>query len=113
MKIFQILKHDFNFDILEPKKHSFSISALVGEDSDHESQESHDSAQIEEIVDVVSDQVIIQVFFTFDFEIFRKFQKIETQKKKSNFEKSKSRNFSKVQKSIEIRQILTFILIEL
>jgi len=40
----------------KPKKHSFSISALVGEDSDHESQESHDSAQIEEIVDVVSDQ---------------------------------------------------------
>jgi len=40
----------------KPKKHSFSISALVGEDSDHESNESHDSAQIEEIVDVVSDQ---------------------------------------------------------
>jgi len=41
----------------KPKKHSFSISALVGEDSDHEgSQESHDSAHIEEIVDVVSDQ---------------------------------------------------------
>ena len=63
MKIFQKKKKlDINFDILEPKKHSFSISALVGEDSDHESQESHDSAQIEEIVDVVSDQVIIEVF---------------------------------------------------
>ena len=54
---------------LEPKKHSFSISALVGDlDSDHESQESHDSAQIEEIVDVVSDQVII--FISFNLVVF-------------------------------------------
>ena len=105
MKIFQILKHGINFDILEPKKHSFSISALVGEDSDHESQESHDSAQIEEIVDVVSDQVIIQVFLQLTLKIFGNFEKSK--------ENSKNRNFSKVQKSLKMRQVLTFILIEL
>jgi len=40
----------------KPKKHSFSISALVGEDSEPESHETDDSCRIEEIVDVVSDQ---------------------------------------------------------
>lgn len=40
----------------KPKKHSFSISALVGEESEPESHETDDSCRIEEIVDVVSDQ---------------------------------------------------------
>ena len=49
------------FIFLEPKKHSFSISALVGEESEPESHETDDSCRIEEIVDVVSDQV--NIFF--------------------------------------------------
>ena len=57
--------------ILEPKKHSFSISALVGEESEPESHETDDSCRIEEIVDVVSDQVNIFIlsFFQKFFEI--------------------------------------------
>ena len=51
--------------ILEPKKHSFSISALVGEESEPESHETDDSCRIEEIVDVVSDQVNIFILSFF------------------------------------------------
>ena len=57
--------------ILEPKKHSFSISALVGEESEPESHETDDSCRIEEIVDVVSDQVNI-----FILSFFQKFLEI-------------------------------------
>ena len=59
--------------ILEPKKHSFSISALVGEESEPESHETDDSCRIEEIVDVVSDQVNIFIlsFFSKKFSNFK------------------------------------------
>ena len=59
---------DFLFYFLEPKKHSFSISALVGEESEPESHETDDSCRIEEIVDVVSDQVNILKKFRKKFE---------------------------------------------
>ena len=87
------IKQILIFYSLEPKKHSFSISALVGEDSDHEgSQESHDSAHIEEIVDVVSDQVINLLNYTISkiLKIFLKFRKITTNINQLNFRTLKS-----------------------
>ena len=67
----------------------------MGEDSDHESQESHDSAQIEEIVDVVSDQVIIQVFLLSTLKIFEKVEKIAIRKKNRTSKNRKVEIFQK------------------
>ena len=53
-----LIKTNIYLFILENKKHSFSISALVGDASETESvhESESDSAHVEEVVDVVSDE---------------------------------------------------------
>lgn len=56
-----LIEHVIYYIFLEPKKLGFSISALVGEESECEIEEIDSHVNMDEVVDVVSDQVNISL----------------------------------------------------